>query len=103
MLITTNGAPAALSLSRGFRRRVAVALILAAAEGVRRKLGKNRSLHLLDEITAELDSEGRNILFCALLERKTQVLPLQPEPFTESFPGRMHGVDSGRVEIIDEN
>ena len=102
MLITTNGAPAALSLSRGYRRRVAVALILAASEGVRRKLGKNPVL-LLDEITAELDSEGRNILFCALLDRKTQVFASTAEPFTESFPGRIYAVDSGRVEIIDEN
>ena len=102
MLIKTNGTTAALSLSRGYRRRVAVALILAAAEGVRRKLGKNPVL-LLDEITAELDSEGRNILFCALMERKTQVFASTAEPFTESFPGRIYSVDSGRVEIIDEN
>ena len=102
MLIKTNGTPAALSLSRGYRRRVAVALILAAAEGVRRKLGKNPVL-LLDEITAELDSEGRNILFCALTERKTQVFASTAEPFTESFPGKIYSVDSGRVEIIDEN
>jgi hypothetical protein len=44
-------------------------LILAAAEGVKRKLGKNPVL-LLDEITAELDSEGRNILFLRSLGEK---------------------------------
>ncbi|MDD4160268.1 MAG: DNA replication and repair protein RecF [Synergistaceae bacterium] len=102
MLIRTNGTTAALSLSRGFRRRVAVALILAAADGVRRKLGKDPVL-LLDEITAELDSDGRDLLFCALIERKTQVFASTAEPFAESFPGRIYRVDSGRVEIIDED
>ncbi|MCW1712184.1 MULTISPECIES: DNA replication/repair protein RecF [Synergistaceae] len=102
ILIRANGAPAALSLSRGFRRRTAIALILAAAEGVRRKLGKNPVL-LLDEITAELDSDGRNILFCALTEKNTQVFASTAEPFAESFPGRIYGIDSGRVETINEN
>ena len=102
MLIRANGAPAAISLSRGFRRRVAIALILAASEGVRRKLGRDPVL-LLDEITAELDSEGRDMLFCALLERKAQVFASTAEPFVETFPGRIYGVDSGSVEIINEN
>jgi hypothetical protein len=37
------------------------------------------------------------------LDRKTQVFASTAEPFTESFPGRIYAVDSGRVEIIDEN
>ena len=102
ILILSNGEPAALTLSRGYRRRVAIALILSAAEGVRRKLGKDPVL-LLDEITAELDSEGRDILFCALTGRNTQVFASTAEPFAVSFPGRIYRVDSGRVEIIDEN
>ncbi len=102
ILIKSNGSPAALSLSRGYRRRVAIAMIFAAAEGVRRKLGKDPVL-LLDEITAELDSEGRNMLFCALLDRNTQVFASTAEPFSENFPGRVYVVDSGRVEIKNEN
>lgn len=102
IFIKANGGPAALSLSRGYRRRVAIALILAAAEGVKRKLGKNPVL-LLDEITAELDPDGKKTLFSALMERETQVFASTAEPFKERFPGRIYGVDSGRVKIIDEN
>ncbi len=102
MIIKSNGTPAALSLSRGFRRRVAIALILAASEGVRRKLGKDPVL-LLDEITAELDQDGRHLLFCALTDRKAQVFASTAEPFAGNFPGKVYGVESGRVEIIDEN
>lgn len=102
MIIRSNGTPAALSLSRGFRRRVAIALILAASEGVRRKLGKDPVL-LLDEITAELDHHGRHLLFCALTDRKAQVFASTAEPFAGNFPGKVYGVESGRVEIIDEN
>ncbi len=96
LLIRANGAPASRSLSRGFRRRTAIALILAVAEGVRRKLGKNPVL-LLDEITAELDSDGRNILFCALTEKNTQVFASTAEPFAEKFPGRIYRIDSGEL------
>jgi len=102
LLIRANGAPASRSLSRGFRRRTAIALILAVAEGVRRKLGKNPVL-LLDEITAELDSDGRNILFCALTEKNTQVFASTAEPFAEKFPGRIYRIDSGRVETVNED
>lgn len=102
ILLTTEGIPAAVSLSRGFRRRVAIALILAASEGVRRKLGKSPVL-LLDEITAELDPKGREILFQALKERNAQVFASTAEPPVEKFPGMVHKVDSGRVEMLYDN
>lgn len=102
LIISSDGKPASSSLSRGLRRRVAIALILAAADGVRRKLGKDPVL-LLDEITAELDTEGRKLLFDALNERKAQVFAATAEPFTGWFKGNVYKVESGRVEKINEN
>ena len=72
IMITAGDRPASESLSRGLRRRTAIALMLAAADGVKRKIGRDPVL-LLDEVTAELDSSGRSLLFEALLSRGTQV------------------------------
>ena len=83
-------------LSRGFRRRAAIALMLAAADGVRRKLGREPVL-LLDEVTAELDASGRKLLFDSLIERKAQVFAATAEPCTDNFPGEVYIVSEGRV------
>ncbi len=97
LIIQAKGKPAAESLSRGYRRRVAIALMLAASDGVYRKLGKEPLL-LLDEVTAELDAEGKIVLFDALIKRKAQVFAATAEPFTEIFPGTVYHVSEGRVE-----
>lgn len=99
LVIRTEGRPAAEAMSRGFRRRTAIALMLAASAGVRRKLGKEPVL-LLDEVTAELDSEGRKILFESLLARKTQVFAATAEPFAEGFPGAVYEVRRGSAEPL---
>ncbi|MCE5201143.1 MAG: DNA replication and repair protein RecF [Synergistaceae bacterium] len=96
LVITADGKSAAMSLSRGLRRRVAIALMLAASDGVRRKLGREPVL-LLDEVTAELDAEGRKVLFEALTERKGQVFAATAEPFISGFPGKVYTVSEGRV------
>lgn len=96
LMIKSGERPAAEALSRGFRRRAAIALIMAASAAVRRKLGKEPVL-LLDEVTAELDAEGRDILFGTLLERKAQVFAATAEPFTESFSSRIYEIKGGRV------
>lgn len=98
-VIRTNGRSAAEVMSRGFRRRTAIALMLAASDGVKRKLGKDPVL-LLDEVTAELDAEGRKLLFDALLARKTQVFAATAEPFADGFPGMVYEVKSGRVKAL---
>lgn len=99
LIIRTDGRMAAEAMSRGFRRRTAIALMLAASDGVKRKLGKDPVL-LLDEVTAELDAEGREILFEALLARKTQVFAATAEPFAEGFPGTAYEVRRGSVEPL---
>lgn len=99
LVIESGGRPAASSLSRGFRRRTAIALMLAACDGVRRKLGKDPLL-LLDEVTAELDTDGRKLLFDALLARRTQVFAATAEPFSGEFPGYVYEVRNGGVEQL---
>ena len=99
IIITADGRPAADVLSRGLRRRVAIGLMLASSDGVRRKLGKSPAL-LLDEVTAELDAEGRRILFSTLTERGSQVFAATAEPFTGGFPGSVYSVTEGRVEAL---
>lgn len=101
IIIKCNGLLAAEALSRGFRRRTAIALMLAAGDGVLRKTGNMPTL-LLDEVTAELDANGREILFGTLLDRKAQVIAATAEPFAEHFSGRIYKVDQGRVEILSE-
>ncbi|MBR4401170.1 MAG: DNA replication/repair protein RecF [Synergistes sp.] len=96
IIITADGRQASSSLSRGLRRRTAVSLMLAAADGVRRKTGKNAVL-LLDEVTAELDENGRNILFDSLLSRGTQVFAATAEPFKLDIPCAVHTVKDGRI------
>lgn len=96
IIITADERQASSSLSRGLRRRTAVSLMLAAAGGVRRKTGKNAVL-LLDEVTAELDENGRNILFDSLLSRGTQVFAATAEPFSLDIPCAVHTVRDGRI------
>lgn len=96
IIIKTDGKNVANSLSRGYRRRIAMALILAATDSVRRKLGRAPVL-LMDEVTAELDLEGKELLFKALLERKTQVFAATAEPTAYDFPGEKYEVVKGRV------
>ncbi|MEG1641496.1 MAG: DNA replication and repair protein RecF [Synergistaceae bacterium] len=97
IIIKIKNKMAVEALSRGYRRRLAIAIILAISDGVKRKLGINPVL-LLDEITAELDSDGREQLYQALLQRKTQVIAATAEPNIEKFPGKIHRVSEGSVE-----
>ena len=102
IIITAGGRPASEALSRGLRRRTAVALMLAAADGVKRKIGRDPVL-LLDEVTAELDPSGRRLLFEALLSRGTQVFAATAEPFCEKFPGLVHRISGGRITDSYDN
>jgi DNA replication and repair protein RecF len=59
------GRPAALALSRGQKRRVVVGLILAAGALVESRL-RLKPVLLLDDVAAELDAEGRELMGHAL-------------------------------------
>lgn len=99
ILLKSDGNFANAVLSRGYRRRFAIALMLASADGILRKTGHIPTL-LLDEVTAELDSKGRKILFETLKKRKAQVIAATAEPFYEQFEGKKYKVTDGFVEEI---
>jgi DNA replication and repair protein RecF len=100
MVIRSDERTASKSLSRGFRRRAAISVMLAASAGVKRKLGREPVM-LMDEVTAELDSEGRRILFETLRNRRSQIIAATAEPFSDGFCGSVYRVEDGRVRQID--
>lgn len=96
LLIRVGERPASSALSRGLRRRAAMALMLAASDGVKRKLGRAPVL-LMDEVAAELDPNGSEILFKALESRNTQVFAATADPPPSGFHGYVHIVSEGRI------
>lgn len=83
-------------MSRGQRRRTAVALMLAAGWAVERKL-RRKPLLILDEIAAELDDRGRNILIDALVESSWQVFAATAESSMNGWPGTVWQVRQGNI------
>lgn len=70
---------AAESLSRGQSRRAASALILSAALLVERVLAR-RPVLIFDEVTAELDSSGRDAMLEALISTGYQIFAATTDP-----------------------
>ncbi len=101
IIITSQSRPASSALSRGLRRRTAMALMLAASESVRRKLGREPVL-LLDEVAAELDPAGKERLFSTLHERGGQIFAATAEPVSPSVPCAVYKVCSGKIDKIEE-
>jgi Recombinational DNA repair ATPase (RecF pathway) len=77
--ISCEGRPAAVALSRGQSRRAASSVILAAAAVVERSL-RRRPVLLFDELTSELDADGRRFTADALLRTGYQVFATTTEP-----------------------
>lgn len=89
------GKPAKEVLSRGHGRRVAIALMLASALLVEKVL-KKKPILLLDEVTAELDKFGKELLLSVLSERGNQVFAATAEIEGRS-PYPTYGVIAGSV------
>lgn len=87
---------AARCFSRGYRRRIAVALLLASGRAVERKMRKKPIL-LLDEVTAELDHEGRERLITSLVQTGWQVFATTAEECSPEWPGTTWSVGDGDV------
>ncbi len=83
--------------SRGYRRRVAVSLLLSSGWAVERKM-RRKPVLLLDEVMAELDHEGREKLISVLLKTGWQVFATTAEACTPEWPGRTWSVNAGRIE-----
>jgi len=96
--MTITDRPASEALSRGQRRKLAVALMLSAAKVVEFKMRK-RPIILLDEITAELDSEAKSSLINALFNSGCQVIAATADDRIGEFPGKVWHIDQGGLSV----
>ena len=72
LLFSCLGRPASQALSRGQKRRLVVAAILASGLLIEAQL-RTKPILLLDDVTAELDAEGRELMGRALTATGWQV------------------------------
>lgn len=96
IIMTSGGQPAAEKFSRGHRRRTSVALMLAAAWAVERKL-RRKPILILDEIAAELDERGRGVMVDSLSECSWQVFAATAEDNIKNWPGSVWKIDNGII------
>ncbi len=96
LLLDVDGVAAARKLSRGQRRRLAVALVVAAGYAVREHLRRTPVL-LLDEVAAELDFQGRELLFSTLKATSWQVVATTAEHHFDDWPGDVVEVSGGKL------
>ena len=83
IIISENKRPASEALSRGQKRRLILYLIITAGKLIAMKL-KRKPVLLFDDLTAELDSEGREFTYNQLAKTKWQVFITAPEkPFAK--------------------
>ncbi len=79
--LSENNKPASISLSRGQKRRLILYLIITSGKLIAMKL-KREPILLLDDFTAELDKENRELTYKELVKTKWQVFLTAPEkPF----------------------
>lgn len=97
IIINSGTRSAAEYFSRGQRRRSAVAMMLAAAWAVERRIHR-KPLLLLDEIAAELDEKGRNIMVGSLRDCGWQVFAATAENNITHWPGEVYEVISGEIQ-----
>ena len=86
-------------LSRGQRRRTALALIMAAASAVEARYRSSPVL-LLDEVTSELDGAGRDVLMSCLIKSGWQVFAATAETPLPDFEGAGWRIEAGRITRI---
>lgn len=81
IIISSNGRSASEALSRGQKRRLVLYLIITAGKLIAMRL-KREPVLLFDDLTAELDAEGREFVYNQLAKTKWQVFITAPEkPF----------------------
>ncbi|MCX7829302.1 MAG: DNA replication and repair protein RecF, partial [Thermanaerothrix sp.] len=91
--LTCRGIEASWALSRGQRRRLSYALVMAAAETVLKVTGRSPVV-VLDEVFSELDRDGRVRLFLGLGELSCQVLASTAEDLPSLGLGELLGPNS---------
>lgn len=79
--VCANGRPASEALSRGQKRRLVLFLLITAGKLIAHRM-KRKPVMLLDDLTAELDAEGREFVHRELAKTEWQVFITAPEnPF----------------------
>jgi DNA replication and repair protein RecF len=96
-----RGRPASLALSRGQKRRVVMAAILAAGRLIEWKL-RLKPILILDDVAAELDAEGRELAGLAFAGTGWQVFAAAADtsaaPFAGNAGSALWHVRAGRIE-----
>lgn len=100
IVFSCSGRPAAIALSRGQKRRVVMAVILAAGRLVEAKL-RVKPILILDDIAAELDAAGRSLMGQALVKTGWQVFAAGVEDPFQATGSTIWHIRSGRIEIAD--
>jgi DNA replication and repair protein RecF len=85
LLFSCLGRPASQALSRGQKRRLVVATILASGLLIESKL-RTKPILLLDDVAAELDAEGRELMARALADTGWQVFVTGVEDPFDTIP-----------------
>ena len=79
--LADSGRLAQEALSRGQKRRVILELLTASGRLIAHRM-KRKPVMLFDDLTAELDAEGREFVYKELVKTKWQVFMTAPEkPF----------------------
>jgi len=96
LLFSCLGRPAALALSRGQKRRVVMAVILAAGRMIETKL-RVKPILILDDAAAELDSNGRSLMGRALAATGWQVFASGVEDPFQTPDSAVWHVQDGKI------
>lgn len=92
--VAENGRPASEALSRGQKRKLILYIIITAGKLIAQRL-KREPILLFDDLTAELDSEGREWVYRELTKTKWQTFITAPEkPFATRK--KFGGIDFGK-------
>ena len=89
--LNSNGRPASEALSRGQKRRLILYLLISAGRLTAHRM-KREPVMLFDDLTAELDAEGREFVYTELAKTGWQIFITAPEnPFAsiQNFGGMM--------------
>ena len=100
LIIGCEGRPAPEVLSRGQRRRAALALVMAAASAVERR-NRESPVLLFDEVASELDEAGRTVLMECLQRSRWQVFAATAESTLPWFQGTRWRVSAGKIQRCD--
>ena len=96
LLVSCLGRPASTALSRGQKRRVVMAMILAAGRLIEARM-RLKPILLLDDIAAELDAGGRKMLATALEATGWQIFVTGTEDHFQTSGSTLWHIQNGKI------